>query len=282
MNEVLLYTILTLTLLGVLSALILYYVAEKFKVDEDQRIDVTESMLPGANCGGCGYPGCRGFADALVKNDDISALYCPVAGSDTMKAVAKYLGKEVQEKEPQVAVVRCGGSCAKRPNTNFYDGVSSCVVSAMLYGGDTGCTYGCLSMGDCVAVCCFGAIRINPETLLAEVEEAKCTACGMCVGVCPNNVIEMRRKGPKNRRIYVNCVNQDKGSISRRECEASCIACKKCQKVCTFEAITIKNNLAYIDADRCRICRKCVPECSTKAIVEMNFPPAKNRNITNK
>ena len=275
MNEVLLYTILTLTLLGVLSALVLYFVSQKFKVDEDPRINVTESMLPGANCGGCGYPGCRGFAEALVKNNDISALFCPVVGSDTMKAIAKYLGKIAPEKEPQVAVVRCGGSCAHRSYTNIYDGVSSCVVSAMLYGGDTDCTYGCIGLGDCVAVCCFNAIRINRETQLAEVDEKKCTACGMCAGVCPKRVIEMRRKGPKNRRIYVNCVNRDKGGISRKACEVTCIACKICQKICTFEAITIENNLAYIDADKCRLCRKCVPECFTKAIVEVNFPPAK-------
>ena len=273
MNDALLYTVLTLSLLGLLSAAILYFVAQKFKVDEDPRIDVTESMLPGANCGGCGYPGCRGFPDALVANDDIAALYCPVGGSETMKAVAQYLGKSAPEKEPQVAVVRCGGSCAKRPRTTIYDGAHSCAVSASLYGGETGCTYGCLGMGDCVASCSFNAIRINPETLLPEVDEAKCTACGVCARTCPKFVIELRRKGPKNRRIYVRCINRDKGVVARKACSASCIACGKCQKICSFEAITLENNLAYIDPERCRICRKCVAECSTGAIAEVNFPP---------
>ena len=132
MSEVLLYTILTLCALGVLAAVILYFVAQKFKVYEDPRIDVTEGMLPGANCGGCGYPGCRGFADALVKNDDISALYCPVGGAETMSSIATYLGKAAPEKEPQVAEVRCGGSCAKRARTNVYDGAPSCAVAASL------------------------------------------------------------------------------------------------------------------------------------------------------
>ena len=113
--EVLLYTILTLCALGVLSAVILYFVAQKFRVEEDPRIDEVEKMLPGANCGGCGFAGCRGMADALVKQDDISSLFCPVGGGDCMKAVAAYLGKSAPEKEPQVATVRCGGTCEKRP-----------------------------------------------------------------------------------------------------------------------------------------------------------------------
>ena len=132
--EVLLYTILTLCALGVLSAVILYFVAQKFRVEEDPRIDEVEKMLPGANCGGCGFAGCRGMADALVKQDDISALFCPVGGGDCMKAVAAYLGKSAPEKEPQVATVRCGGTCDKRPRTNEYNGAKSCAVASSLYG----------------------------------------------------------------------------------------------------------------------------------------------------
>ncbi len=120
--EVLLYTILTLCVLGMLAAVILYVVAQKFKVEEDPRIDQVEKMLPGANCGGCGFAGCRGMAEALVKRDDISALYCPVGGGDCMKTVAGFLGKAAAEKEPQVATVRCGGTCEKRPRTNQFDG----------------------------------------------------------------------------------------------------------------------------------------------------------------
>ena len=151
--EVLLYTILTLCVLGILSAVILYVVAQKFRVEEDPRIDEVEKMLPGANCGGCGFAGCRGMADALVKQDDISSLFCPVGGGDTMKAVAAYLGKAAPEKEPQVATVRCGGTCEKRPRTNQFNGARSCAVAASLYIGETGCSFGCLGYGDCVAAC---------------------------------------------------------------------------------------------------------------------------------
>lgn len=275
MNEVLLFTIATLCAVGVLSAVILYFVAQKFKVFEDPRIDTVEGMLPSANCGGCGFPGCRALADALVKNDDISALYCPVGGADTMKGIATFLGKAAPEKEPQVAVVRCSGSCDVRPKTNQWDGAPSCASIVALYGGETGCTYGCLGQGDCELSCTFGAIVINAATGLPEVDEEKCTACGACVKACPKMIIELRRKGIKGRRIYVSCANKDKGGVAKKNCSVACIACTKCQKVCAFDAITIENNLAYIDADKCKLCRKCAPECPTNAILEINFPARK-------
>ena len=271
--EVLLYTILTLCVLGVLAAVILYFVAQKFRVEEDPRIDEVEKMLPGANCGGCGFAGCRGMADALVKRDDISELFCPVGGGDCMKAIASYLGKAAAEKQPEVATVRCGGTCAKRPRTNAYDGAKSCAVAASLYVGETGCAYGCLGYGDCVAACAFDAIRMNPETGLPEVDPDKCTACGACVKACPKKVIELRKKWPKNRAVYVSCVSKDKGAVVMKACKAGCIGCGKCVKVCAFGAITVENNLAYIDPQKCKLCRKCVNECPTGAIRLVGMDP---------
>ena len=116
------YTILTLAVLGIVAAAVLYFVASKFRVEEDPRIDDVEKMLPGANCGGCGFAGCRAMAEAMVLRDDISALYCPVGGAECMKSMASYLGKVAPEKEPTVATVRCGGVCSKRPRTNEYNG----------------------------------------------------------------------------------------------------------------------------------------------------------------
>ena len=270
---VLVWTVVTLSALGLLAAAILYVVAQKFKVEEDPRIDEVEKMLPGANCGGCGFPGCRGMADALVKNDDISALFCPVGGAETMKKAAAYLGKTAPEKEPQVAVVRCGGTCAKRPRTNEFDGARSCAVVASLYAGETGCSYGCIGMGDCVAACAFGALSMNKETGLPEVDPDKCTACGACVKACPKGVIELRKKWPKNRGVYVSCVSRDKGAVVMKACKAGCIGCGKCEKVCAFGAITIENNLAYIDSQKCKLCRKCVNECPTGAIKLVGMEP---------
>ncbi|MDO9680459.1 MAG: Fe-S cluster domain-containing protein [Bacteroidales bacterium] len=272
MTTTILFTVVSLSVLGLLLALILYLVAQKFKVEEDPRIDDVEAILPGANCGGCGYAGCRAFAEGCVKADNLDSLYCPVGGNDTMKSVASYLGMEVAEKAPQVAVVRCNGNCDSRPKTNHYDGYSSCAVMASLYAGDTACSFGCLGQGDCVVVCNFEAIKMDPRNGLPEVDQDKCTACGACVKACPKFIIELRNKGPKNRRIFVSCINKDKGGVARKACAVACIGCFKCQKVCPFDAITMSNNLAYIDYNKCKLCRKCVTECPTHAIWEVNFP----------
>ena len=275
MSSVLTTSILMLTILGVVLAVILYVVAQKFKVEEDPRIDEVEALLPGANCGGCGYPGCRGLADALVKADDISAISCPVGGNETMRKVAAILGKAVEDKDPQIAVVRCSGSPQNRTRVVEYNGISSCKFASTLYSGDTGCQFGCLGLGDCVAVCKFDAIYIDPVSLLPVIDEEKCTACGACVKACPKLLIELRKKGPKGKRIFVSCMNTDKGGVARKYCSVACIGCFKCVKVCPYEAITLENNLAYIDVNKCKLCRKCVEECPTDSILEVNFPPRK-------
>lgn len=266
-------SLITLGVIGCLAAVILFFVAQKFKVYEDPRIDEVAAVLPGANCGGCGFPGCRGFAEGCVKAETMDGLLCPVGGAPTMEKVAGILGRTVTATDPMVAVVRCNGTCANRPRNNRYDGAPSCQIVANLYGGETGCSFGCLGYGDCVAACQFGAIKINPDTLLPEVDDEKCTACGACVKACPKNVIELRKKGPKSRRIFVSCVNKDKGAMARKACTAACIGCGKCAKECPFGAITVENNLAYIDFTKCRLCRKCVAVCPTGAIHELNFPP---------
>ena len=277
MTNTIVLTIVIITLVGLVLALVLFWVAKKFKVEEDPRIDEVEKVMPGANCGGCGFAGCRAFADAAVKAPDLDSMYCPVGGDNVMKKVAGILGYEVKAHAPRVAVVRCNGSCANRPKTNVYDGVQSCKVKAALYSGDTGCAYGCLGCGDCVEACQFGAISMDPETGLPVVDESKCTACGACVKACPKGIIELRNKGPRSMRVFVSCVNQDKGGVARKACSAACIGCGKCAKVCPHGAITVENNLAYIDFTKCKLCKKCVAECPTGAIHAVNFPvlPAK-------
>ncbi|MFI3278022.1 MAG: RnfABCDGE type electron transport complex subunit B [Rikenellaceae bacterium] len=271
--EVLLCTTLTLCALGVLAAVILYYVVQKFNVEEDPRIDEVEKMLPGANCGGCGFAGCRGLANALVLEDDISKLNCPVGGAESMGAIATYLGKAAAKVEPKCATIRCAGTCAVRPRTNIYDGAPSCAVASSLYVGESACSYGCLGLGDCVVSCSFGAITINPESGLAEVDPSKCTACGACVTACPKGVIELRKKWPKDRALYVACNSKDKGAAVMKACKAGCIGCKKCVKECAFDAITVEGNLAYIDPQKCKLCRKCVNACPTGAIKLVNMAP---------
>lgn len=265
-------SIIVLGVIGLAAAVILYFVAQKFKVEEDTRIDEVTELLPGANCGGCGYPGCRGFAEACVKAETLENMLCPVGGLPTMCKVSEVLGHAVCQASPKIAVVRCNGTCQNRPRTNKFDGAQNCKVASQLYAGETNCSYGCLGFGDCVVACQFDAIKINPETGIPEVDEEKCTACGACVKACPKKVIELRNKGPKGRRVFVSCVNKDKGGIARKACSAACIGCGKCQKVCPFGAIKVENNLAYIDFELCRSCRKCVTECPTGAILDVNFP----------
>ncbi len=178
-----------------------------------------------------------------------------------------------------VAVVRCNGTCAARPKTSTFNGTRSCAIMHSQYVGETACAFGCLGCGDCVAACQFDAIHMNPETGLPEVDEEKCTSCGACVKACPRNIIELRKKGPKSRRIFVSCVNKDKGAPARKACLSACIGCGKCEKECAFDAITIENNLAYIDFTKCRLCRKCEIACPTGAILSVNFPPKKETKV---
>jgi ferredoxin len=155
---------------------------------------------------------------------------------------------------------------------NEYDGFSSCFVKATLYTGDTGCAFGCLGCGDCVAACNFGALSMDPATGLPVVDEGKCTACGACVKACPKRVIELRAKGPRGMREYVSCVNKEKGPVAKKACANACIGCGICAKTCTHEAITVDANLAYIDFTKCKLCRECEAVCPTGAIHGVNFP----------
>lgn len=277
MNPILI-AVIVLGGIALVASMILYVCSKKFAVHEDPRVGQVTEMLPGANCGGCGFPGCSGMAAALVKAADqgsIEGLNCPVGGRDVMESVANLLGIAVANTEAKVAVVRCNGTCELRPRTARYDGLATCQAMNACGAGETGCGFGCLGCGDCVEACQFGAIAINPTTGLPEINEDVCIGCGACAKACPRHIIEMRKKGPKGRKVYVCCVNKDKGPVAMKACKAACIGCGKCAKECKFEAITIEGNLCYIDDDKCRLCRKCEAVCPTEAIHAMNFPPRK-------
>ena len=270
--------VLVLGVIALFSAVILYVCSKRFAVKEDPRTGEVSALLPQANCGGCGFPGCSGMAQALVKaadNGSIEGLECPVGGRTVMDKVASVLGLSVAESEPKIAVLRCQGSCDARKKTNIYDGLRTCAAMSLCGSGEMTCAYGCLGCGDCAAACSFGGITFNAATHLPEIDEDICVACGSCVKACPRNLIELRNRGTRQHRVYVACRNHEKGAAALKACSASCIGCGKCVKECPFGAITIDNNVAYIDYTKCRMCRKCVKACPRNAIKAVNFPMPK-------
>lgn len=278
MSITIIYTIATLGIIGTSAAIILYLAAQKFKVKVDPRIEEIEEVLPGANCGACGFAGCRAFAEAAVKAPDLSELYCPVGGNEAMDKIASILGLESVKKDPRVAFIRCNGTSEYRPKTSYYDGIKTCAIAASVYKGETDCQWGCLGYGDCYEACDFDAIEMRPELGIPAIIDDKCVACGVCVDACPRDLIELRKKYPKNRKVVIACRNKDKAKVALNACKVACIGCGKCVKECPFDAITMENNLAYIDSDKCKLCRKCVPVCPTGAILEFNFPPRRAKN----
>ena len=179
--------IIILSIIGLISATLLYIISRKFHVEEDSRIDEIESILPGANCGGCGYAGCRNFAEQCTKATSLDSLLCPVGGNEVMQKIAPILGLNAVEKAPRIAVIRCNGSCENRPQTSHYEGAHSCAVVSSLYTGESNCNYGCLGEGDCAAACEFGGITMDPVTRLPRIDSNICIACGSCVKACPRH-----------------------------------------------------------------------------------------------
>ena len=207
MSSIIVVSIISLSSLAGASAVILYFVGQKFQVEENPMIDAVLAELPSANCGGCGFPGCKNFAETLVAAETLDDLNCPVAGNEVMKTIAVMLGKTPVETDPAIASLLCNGSPEFRARTTYYDGVANCYMEHSLYIGETDCAYGCLGNGDCVKACQFDAIAIDNVTKLPVISDDKCVACNSCVKACPRNLIELRKKTKKNRKIYVACSN---------------------------------------------------------------------------
>ncbi|MCR5313473.1 MAG: RnfABCDGE type electron transport complex subunit B [Bacteroidaceae bacterium] len=284
--NVILIAVIVLGVLGLVLAGALYVMSKKFAVEEDPRIGQVAEVLPGANCGGCGFPGCGGMAAACVKAADagsLEGLNCPVGGQPTMEAIAGILGMEVGAATPKLAVVRCNGTCENRPKSVIYDGVKSCRIANTTCMGETACAYGCLGCGDCVAACQFGAITMNPTTGIPEVDATKCTACGACAKACPRSIIEIRAVNGDNKDAFVvECMNKDKGAQAMKACAVSCIACKKCENACGSDAVHVEGNLAYINPEACTLCGQCFDACPRGTIVSLSVKGIERKNVEKK
>jgi len=263
MNNTVLIAVISMGLIGVFFAAFLAFASKKFAVEEDPRIEAVKNVLPGANCGGCGFAGCASFAEAVIKGE--APVYgCPVGGNDVGDQIAEILGIEIEggAGEKKVAKVICNGSKAKAKDKYRYIGIEDCVAANRWAGGPKACAFGCLGLGSCVDVCPVNAISIS-EDGIAVIDEEKCIGCGKCAAICPRNVITMV---PYGKQVHVLCNNPEKGKSVMQVCKVGCIACKKCEKACKFDAIHVENGVAKIDYDKCTGCMECVKACPTGAI----------------
>ena len=247
--------------LTLLLALMLIIANKKLYVYEDPRIDVVEGMLPHANCGACGYPGCRPFAEALVKEETLPGK-CTVSSEDGRKEIASYLGVDAGSEEKRVARLACAGGINVAINRANYEGLSSCRGAALISGGGKGCSWGCLGHGDCEVVCDFDAISMNAFGI-PVVDEAKCTACGDCVEVCPKDLFSIQ---PVSHRLWVACKSLEAGDGVLEDCEVGCTACGKCAMDAP-NLITMIHNLPVIDYSKNHQTQVPIQRCPTGAIV---------------
>ncbi len=263
MNPVFLSSVIGLGILGLTFGAILAIAAKKFAVDVDPRIEAINEELPAANCGGCGYPGCVGYAEALVVKSESTTL-CSPGGVETVEAIAKILGIEAEEMIPQIAIVRCGGTFEAAKSKYIYDGIRDCNVAELLGGGSKACEYGCLGLGSCVVSCPYDAMVMR-EDGLPKVFEDKCTGCGLCVTACPKGIMELI---PENQEIFVGCVSQKRAKEVKAVCSVGCTGCGLCAnpKFTPSEKVTMENNLPVIPPDW-EDYDTSVEKCPTKCFV---------------
>jgi RnfABCDGE-type electron transport complex B subunit len=254
-------------------AVVLAIANSKLKVFEDPRIDVVSDLLPGSNCGACGYPGCRGFAEKVVAGE-VQPSGCPVGGSEGAEIIADYLGVDAGEAEKKVARLLCAGGTDVAAQIADYAGYPTCRSAAIVGGGGKACRYGCLGFGDCETVCTFDAIVMGP-TGLPIVDVDKCTSCGDCVDICPKGLFEIL---PLKQRLVVQCKSELEGDEILEQCKVACTACGRCVADAAQGLLKMKSNLPVINNDLLHLqTTAAVGRCPTQAIVWIEgqqFPQA--------
>ncbi len=252
------FPVTSITLIGLALGLILAIASKVMAVKVDERVAKIRQILPGANCGACGYAGCDSYAQALCSKDGgVKVNCCPVGGPALSAKISEALGVETEACEVKHAFVKCQGNCNNTDISMNYQGPKTCAAAKMFYAGNGACSYGCLGFGDCQRACAYDAICVVNG--LAYVDPDKCVACGACVKACPSSIIAMI---PDSSRVIVACSSKDKGAVTRKACKVGCWACKKCEKACPSGAITVIDNLSRIDPEKCTNCGACVAECS--------------------
>jgi RnfABCDGE-type electron transport complex B subunit len=254
--------ILSLGISGLVFGGLLGFAAIKFAVPVNEKALAIRDVLPGANCGGCGFAGCSAMAEAIAKGA-APVNGCPVGGAAVAAKVADIMGVEASDAERKIAHVRCLGTCEAAPARFAYVGPRDCVSASLLTnGGPKACTYGCLGFGTCVNACPFDALSMGADGL-PLVDEEKCKACGKCVAACPKHLMYL---SPERNEVHVRCSNKDKGPQTRKVCKTGCIACGACTRICPSGAISVVDNVAIIDDAKCTNCGACAAKCPVKVI----------------
>jgi Na+-translocating ferredoxin:NAD+ oxidoreductase RNF subunit RnfB len=247
--------------MAILFGIILVVVAKFFEIPIDERQTQLREMLPGANCGACGYSSCDAYSAALANGGVPSGL-CSVGGPELSVSLAAYLGVEAQSVDPRIACVMCNGDTESTRTRYEYQGIQDCVTASMMFSGPWACTFGCLGLGTCVKACPYDAIVVLKG--VAVVDPDKCRSCELCVPSCPKNLIFMIPH--REHSLQVRCRNAQSGAETRKLCTVGCIGCQRCVKVCGDDAIHMKGPLASIDQDKCTACGKCKEVCPTNSI----------------
>ncbi len=256
--------ILILAGLGLLAAVLLVVASAVMSVESDETVERLTELLPGVNCGACGYSGCSGYAAALAeggKDGSVKTNLCAPGGDATAKKISALLGTEYTDVEEQLAVVCCNGNCDATGKKYDYHGTPSCAACNRFYAGNSDCAYGCLGFGDCVNACPYGAIKL--ENGIAVIDRGICTGCGICVTKCPKQLIMRHRLSGT---VSVACASHADGKSTRTACKNGCIACGKCERTCPHDAIHVVDKLAVIDYEKCTSCGACAEACPVKCI----------------
>jgi len=249
--------------LAFIFGILITVISKKFAVEVDPKVLAIEDALPGANCGGCGFPGCTGYAEAIVVSGANPTL-CAPGGQASAKKIAEILGITVQIKQKSIARLVCNGGSVRAKDRYIYEGISDCKAVKLL-NSYKDCSFGCFGFGNCAAVCPFDAITISNEKL-PVIDPEKCTACGACVKECPQNILIIL---PVSKTVYVKCSNKEPGKFASKQCEVSCIACGNCVRNCPIEgAIEIKDNLAVQNPELCVNCGICAAVCPKHCILD--------------
>lgn len=245
---------------GLVIGVLLGIAGKAFEVEVDERVTQVRDNLPGSNCGGCGFAGCDALAEAIVAGSaPVNA--CPAGANHA--AIGEIMGATVGEGEKFAAFVQCGGTCDKTEIKYHYHGIADCQKLALIPGhGEKICSFGCMGYGTCVRACKFDAIHVVNG--IAVVDKEKCVGCSACIKVCPNQLITLV---PAKAEHLVNCSSKAKGKEVKAACSVGCIGCGICVKQCEAGAITVENNIARIDYNKCNNCGKCAAKCPQKIIL---------------